>query len=148
MVQVGGFARVLEEMGLHGAGTIGMAAATFGLIAGSVIGGPLAERIIRTKLTHEQMQPKDEEIDPAMAGIESDEASPTGRAKRISTNEQEFQQYAKASYCIILIMGGGTILSLVACKDGNHVPHIFWGPDLSRHRPQYDRVCQLQGRRW
>ena len=96
----GGFASVLEGMGLHGAGTIGMAAATFGLIAGSMIGGPLAERIIRTKLTHEQMQPQDEEIDPAMAGIESDEASPTGRTKRVSTNEQEFQQYAKATYCI------------------------------------------------
>lgn len=48
---------------------IGMAAATFGLIAGSMIGGPLAERITRKKLTHEQMQPQDEEIDPAMAAI-------------------------------------------------------------------------------
>ena len=120
-----GFARVLEGLGLQGAGTIGMSAATFGLIAGSVIGGPLAERIIRTKLTHEQMQPKDEEIDPAMAGIESDEASPTGRAKRISTNEQEFQQYAKASYCIILIMGGGTILSWLLAKTGVTFPTYF-----------------------
>ena len=107
----GGFAKVLEGMGLHGAGTIGLAAATFGLIAGSMIGGPLAEYIICKKLTHEQIQPSDEEIDPAMAGIESDEASPTGRAKRVSTNEQDFQQYAKATYCIILTMGGGTLLS-------------------------------------
>ena len=107
----GGFASVLEGMGLQGAGTIGMAAATFGLIAGSMIGGPLAERIIRARLTHEQVQPQDEEIDPAMAGIESDEASPTGRAKRVSTNEQEFQQYAKATYSIILVMGGGTLLT-------------------------------------
>ena len=120
-----GFARVLEGLGLQGAGTIGMSAATFGLIAGSMIGGPLAESIIRTKLTHEQMQPKDEEIDPAMAGIESDEASPTGRAKRISTNEQEFQQYAKASYCIILIMGGGTILSWLLAKTGVTFPTYF-----------------------
>ena len=121
----GGFASVLEGMGLHGAGTIGMAAATFGLIAGSMIGGPLAERIIRTKLTHEQVQPQDEEIDPAMAGIESDEASPTGRTKRISTNEQEFQQYAKASYCIILVMGGGTILSWLFAKTGITFPTYF-----------------------
>ena len=71
-----GFASLLEGMGLHGAGTIGMAAATFGLIAGSMMGGPLAECIIRTKLTHEQIQSQDEDIDPAMAGIESDEASP------------------------------------------------------------------------
>jgi len=120
-----GFASVLEEMGLHGAGTIGMAAATFGLIAGSMIGGPLAERIIRKKLTHEQMQAPDEDIDPAMAGIESDEASPTGRAKRISSNEQEFQQYAKATYCIVLVMGAGTIMSWLLAKTGVTFPTYF-----------------------
>ena len=121
----GGFAKVLEEMGLHGAGTIGMAAATFGLIAGSMIGGPLAARIIRTKLTHEQMQTLDEEIDPAMAGIESDEASPAGRTKRISTNEQEFQQYAKATYSIVLVMAGGTLLSWLLAKTGITFPTYF-----------------------
>ena len=121
----GGFAKVLEGMGLHGAGTIGMAAATFGLIAGSMIGGPLAERIIRKKVTHEQMQPQDEEIDPAMAGIESDEASPTGRKKRVSTNEQEFQQYAKACYVILLVMGGGTLLSWLFAKTGITFPTYF-----------------------
>ena len=121
----GGFASVLERMGLSGAGTIGMAAATFGLIAGSMLGGPLAERIVRTKLTHEQVQTPDEEIDPAMAGIESDEASPTGRTKRISTNELEFQQYAKASYCIILVMGGGTIVSWLLAKTGVTFPTYF-----------------------
>ena len=120
-----GFASVFEGMGLSGAGTIGMAAATFGLIAGSMIGGPLAEKIVRTKLTHEQIQPHDEDVDPAMAGIESDEASPTGRAKRISTNEQEFQQYAKASYCIILVMGGGTILRWLFAKTGITFPTYF-----------------------
>ena len=121
----GGFASVLEGLGLHGAGTIGMAAATFGLIAGSMIGGPLAERIIRKKLTHEQMQTPDEEVDPAMAGIESDEASPTGRAKRISSNEQEFQQYAKATYCIVLVMGAGTIMSWLLAKTGVTFPTYF-----------------------
>ena len=120
-----GFASVLEGMGLSGAGTIGMAAATFGLIAGSMIGGPLAERIIRKKLTHEQMQAPDEDIDPAMAGIESDEASPTGRAKRISSNEQEFQQYAKATYCIVLVMGAGTIMSWLLAKTGVTFPTYF-----------------------
>ena len=121
----GGFANVLESMGLHGAGTIGMAAATFGLIAGSMIGGPLAERIIRRKLSHEQVQPQDEEIDPAMAGIESDEASPAGREKRVSTNEQEFQQYAKATYCILLVMGAGTIMSWLLKKTGVTFPTYF-----------------------
>ena len=121
----GGFASVLEGMGLSGAGTIGMAAATFGLIAGSMLGGPLAERIIRKRLTYEQMQPQDGEIDPAMAGIESDEASPTGRAKRVSTNEQEFQQYAKAFYCIVLVMGAGTLMSWLLAKTGITFPTYF-----------------------
>ena len=121
----GGFASVLESMGLNGADSVGMAAATFGLIAGSMIGGPLAERMIRKKLTHEQMQPKDEEIDPAMAGIESDEASPAGRAKRVSTNEQEFQQYAKATYWLTLVMGGGTLLSWLFAKTGITFPTYF-----------------------
>jgi ESS family glutamate:Na+ symporter len=112
-------------MGLQGAGTIGMAAATFGLIAGSMLGGPLAELIIRKKLTQEQMQPQDDEIDPAMAGIESDEASPAGRAERMSTNEQEFQQYAKASYWILMAMGGGTLLSWALAKTGVTFPTYF-----------------------
>ena len=121
----GGFANVLEGMGLEGAATVGMAAATFGLIAGSMVGGPLAEFIIRKKLTQEQMQAPDEEIDPAMAGIESDEASPAGRAKRISSNEQEFQQYAKACYWILLAMGGGTLLSWALAKTGVTFPTYF-----------------------
>ena len=121
----GGFADVLEGMGLEGAATVGMAAATFGLIAGSMVGGPIAEFIIRKKLTHEQMQAPDEEIDPAMAGIESDEASPTGRAKRMSSNEQEFQQYAKACYWILLAMGGGTLLSWALAKTGVTFPTYF-----------------------
>lgn len=121
----GGFAKVLEEMGLHGAGTIGMAAATFGLIAGSMLGGPLAELIIHKKLTNEQIQQQDEEIDPAMAGIESDEASPEGRTKRISSNEQEFQQYAKASFMLLAVMAGGTVLSWLFELSGVTLPAYF-----------------------
>ena len=120
-----GFAGILEGMGLQGAATIGMAAATFGLIAGSMVGGPLANRIIRTKLTNEQMQPKDAAIDPAMSGIESDEASPAGRTERMSTNEQEFQLYAKASYWILMAMGGGTLLSWLLAKTGITFPTYF-----------------------
>ena len=121
----GGFAGILEEMGLEGADSIGMAAATFGLIAGSMLGGPLADFIIRKRLGHSQNQSQDIEIDPAMAGIESDEASPEGRTQRVSTNEQEFQQYAKASYCIILTMAAGTLLSWVFTKLGATFPPYF-----------------------
>lgn len=120
-----GFAKVLEDMGLSGADTLGMAAATFGLIAGSMLGGPLADIIIRKKLKNEPKQPQDPAIDPAMSGIESDEASPSGRAEHISTNEQEFQRYAKASYCILLVMGAGSLLSWLLSMTGVKFPSYF-----------------------
>lgn len=121
----GGFSSMLEHMGLPGAGTIAMAAATFGLIAGSVIGGPVSERLIRKFLTSEHLEPKDYEIDPAMAGIESDEASPAGRAKHISSNELEFQQYASATYSLLIIMAIGTIVSKMLCCTGITFPTYF-----------------------
>ncbi|MBP5476615.1 MAG: sodium/glutamate symporter [Paludibacteraceae bacterium] len=120
-----GFAAVLESMGLQGADTIGMAAATFGLIAGSMVGGPLADLIIRKKLTDGQSQQQDAAADPAMAGIESDEASPAGRAMRVSSNEQEFRQYAGACYCILMVMAGGTLLSWLLARTGITFPLYF-----------------------
>lgn len=42
----GAFGPLLEGMGVAGATTIATAAATFGLVGGSLIGGPLAERLI------------------------------------------------------------------------------------------------------
>lgn len=121
----GGFSAVLEGMGLSGAGTIAMAAATFGLIMGSVTGGPLAERLIRTKLTAEHLEPKDYEVDPAMAGLESDEASPAGRAKHISSNEQEFQQYAKATYALLIVVAVGSLMSWLLQQTGVTFPTYF-----------------------
>ena len=121
----GGFSAVLEGMGLSGAGTIAMAAATFGLIMGSVTGGPLAERLIRTKLTAEHLEPKDYEVDPAMAGLESDEASPAGRAKHISSNELEFQQYAKATYALLIVVAAGSLMSWLLQQTGVTFPTYF-----------------------
>lgn len=121
----GGFSAVLEGMGLSGAGTIAMAAATFGLIMGSVTGGPLAERLIRTKLTAEHLEPKDYEVDPAMAGLESDEASPAGRAKHMSSNEQEFQQYAKATYALLIVVAAGSLMSWLLQQTGVTFPTYF-----------------------
>lgn len=121
----GGFSAVLEGMGLSGASAIAMAAATFGLIMGSVTGGPLAERLIRTKLTAEHLEPKDYEVDPAMAGLESDEASPAGRAKHISSNEQEFQQYAKATYALLIVVAAGSLMSWLLQQTGVTFPTYF-----------------------
>lgn len=121
----GGFSGVLEHLGLHGAATVSMAAATFGLIAGSMIGGPIAERLIRKKLTQEHMEPKNFKIDPAMAGIESEESLPAGRAEHLSTHEQEFQQYATATYSLLIVMAIGTIASSLLGKTGITFPTYF-----------------------
>lgn len=121
----GGFSRVLESMGLIGADTVAMAAATFGLIAGSVIGGPIAERLIHKRLVSEQMQPKDYTIDPAVAGFESDEATPGGHALHVSSNEQEFQQYARATYALLIVMAIGTLMSRMLNLTGVTFPTYF-----------------------
>ncbi|MFY9189112.1 MAG: sodium/glutamate symporter [bacterium] len=41
------FGQMLEDMGHSGSVVVGMAAATFGLVAGSLLGGPSADRLIR-----------------------------------------------------------------------------------------------------
>ena len=121
----GGFSAVLEGMGLHGAATISMAAATFGLIAGSVIGGPVAERLIRRHLASEHLEPKDYDIDPALAGIESNEQLPAGHAPHVSNHEQEFQQYASATYAILIVMALGTLTSRLLQHTGITFPTYF-----------------------
>ncbi len=45
-----GFAPEFEKAGLPGAAAIGIAAAAFGVIAGGLIAGPIAGRLVRTKL--------------------------------------------------------------------------------------------------
>ncbi len=121
----GGFASVLEGMGLKGAGTVAMAAATFGLIAGSVIGGPVAERLIQRHLTSEQLEPKDYEVDPALAGFESDESLPQGHAKHMSDDEHEFHQYATATYALLIVMALGTVASKLLQSTGITFPTYF-----------------------
>ena len=43
----GAFGPVLEDFGVSGATTVCTAAATFGLIAGSLMGGPIGNRLIK-----------------------------------------------------------------------------------------------------
>ena len=108
----GGFASVLEGMELTGAGTIAMAAATFGLVAGSMIGGPLAERLISKKLTARQ-----KETNAAMPQSAPSAATPCGH--------DQHESYAKATYSIILVMAGGTLLSWLLAQTGVTFPTYF-----------------------
>ena len=45
----GAFGPVLEDLGITGATTVATAAATFGLVAGSLVGGPIGNRLIKKK---------------------------------------------------------------------------------------------------
>ena len=47
-----GFASLLEKSGLAGAGVLGVAAATFGLVTGGLIGGPIGGRLIQKNKLH------------------------------------------------------------------------------------------------
>src|SRR5690625_2376131 len=52
-----GFAHEMQELGLEGASTIMVAAATFGLVAGGLLGGPVGGRILRKKNLRSEAAP-------------------------------------------------------------------------------------------
>lgn len=58
----GAFGPVLEDLNVEGATTICTAAATFGLIAGSLIGGPLGKQLIEKKNLLDTVVPEDDSL--------------------------------------------------------------------------------------
>jgi len=116
----GGFSPLLEEMGLQGADSITMAAATFGLVAGSMLGGPLAERLIRKRGLAEESSSSD-----VMTGLEASEASPEGKKEYQHSEESSFRDYTKAVYQLILAMALGACLSKLLKLTGITFPTYF-----------------------
>ena len=115
----GGFAPLLAKMGLEGADSITMAAATFGLVAGSLLGGPLAEKLIRKHNLADPSAPKS-----VMEGIEGVEASP--EAKLTSTNQEEdFQTYVMGACYLFFAMALGTGVSKLLQLTGITFPTYF-----------------------
>lgn len=118
----GGFSSVLEEMGVNGAASITMAAATFGLIAGSLLGGPLAERLItRHKLAEESGAT----IDDSVVSLEVNEVSPESRKPYIKSDEAHFRAVSKAVFQIIMAMGIGSLVSHLLSLTGITFPTYF-----------------------
>lgn len=104
-----GFTTLLEENGLEGAGTILMAAATFGLLAGSLMGGPLGGHIIEKRhLFKEDERAQDAAISTAPA----DEAL-------------SFNDYSKAVFEIFIAIGLGSLLSKALALSGLSFPTYF-----------------------
>lgn len=58
----GAFGPVLEDFGISGATTVCTAAATFGLVAGSVMGGPLGERLVEKRDLLKTAIPEDDSL--------------------------------------------------------------------------------------
>lgn len=116
----GGFSPVLEEMGLDGASSITMACATFGLVAGSMIGGPLAEVLIRRRNLAEESGARD-----IMEGIEGSEASPEAKVERPQSGERSFRDYTKAVYFLVIAMALGMCISKLLALTGITFPTYF-----------------------
>lgn len=104
----GSFAPKFEDLGAIGATTVAMAAATFGLIAGSSIGGPIAKLLI------EKHNLKSSDISDY--SIE-DSSSDNQNEQKVSS-----QSLLSAACTILLAMGLGTIISILLEKTGMTFP--------------------------
>ena len=111
----GAFGPLLEELGIAGATTIATAAATFGLVGGSLIGGPLAERLIHkyhlSGITHTEPV-----IDVNIAMPVSDE-KPQPR-----TVTHTLASYNKAIFTMTIAVALGTIVSKALSATGMTFP--------------------------
>lgn len=116
----GGFSPVLEQMGLQGASSVTLACATFGLVAGSMIGGPLAEMLIRKHGLAEESH-----SDDVVTVLEGSEASPESREMRQQSGEESFRGYTKAVYLLVLAMAVGMALSRLLALTGITFPTYF-----------------------
>ena len=110
----GGFSPLLEELGLAEASSITMAAATFGLVAGSLLGGPLGEALIRR---HHLSEPS-----AAGASVEI-EVFPDAPAE--NAGSKTFPEYLRGACILIIAMSLGTGLSRLLAMTGITVPTYF-----------------------
>ena len=102
----GAFGPVLEDFDVKGATTICTAAATFGLIAGSLIGGPIGKRLIYRKKLLDTAVAEDDSI------LVEDEKK----------HERHTNMYAAAVFQLIIAVGIGTIISELLTKTGLTFP--------------------------
>jgi len=102
----GAFGPVLEDFGMEGATTLCTAAATFGLVAGSLMGGPLGRKLIikRDLLKSAKVEDKTE--------LKEEQSKYRRSAKRYST----------AAFQLAIAMGFGTLVSTLLSKTGMTFP--------------------------
>lgn len=98
----GAFGPVLEDFGISGATTVCTAAATFGLVAGSLMGGPIGNRLIKKHNLLETIKNDDDTL-----LVEEEEK-----------HERHFSMYAPAVFQLIIAVGIGTIFSKLLSLTG------------------------------
>ena len=102
----GAFGPVLEDFGISGATTVCTAAATFGLIAGSLMGGPIGNILIKKHNLLETIKNDDDTL-----LVEEEEK-----------HERHFSMYAPAVFQLIIAVGIGTIFSKLLSLTGMTFP--------------------------
>lgn len=102
----GAFGPVLEDFGISGATTVCTAAATFGLVAGSLMGGPIGNRLIKKHNLLETIKNDDDTL-----LVEEEEK-----------HERHFSMYAPAVFQLIIAVGIGTIFSKLLLLTGMTFP--------------------------
>ena len=102
----GAFGPVLEDFGVQGATTVCTAAATFGLIAGSLMGGPVGNRLIKKH--------------NLIATINTEDYSLLGEEEE--KHERHFSMYAPAVFQLIIAVGLGTVVSDLLSLTGMTFP--------------------------
>lgn len=112
----GGFSPLLEQMGLSNATSITMAAATFGLVAGSLMGGPLGEALIQRNHLAEQSSSAN-----VLTGMETTES----REKETGSEEKTYWEYLRAACVLIAAMALGTGISKLLLLTGITFPTYF-----------------------
>ena len=116
-----GFNDMLEGLGVKGASSLTLAAATFGLLAGSLIGGPLAEHIIRKR----GLAVEGEQESRFIKESESQEASDRLRTKNLNSDALTSRNYTKAVYELFIAIGLGTGISKLLALTGISFPTYF-----------------------
>ena len=102
----GAFGPVLEDFGISGATTVCTAAATFGLVAGSLMGGPIGNRLIKKHNLLDTIKNDDDTL-----LVEEEEK-----------HERHFSMYAPAVFQLIIAVGIGTIFSKLLSLTGMTFP--------------------------
>ncbi|MBU3073997.1 sodium/glutamate symporter [Clostridium estertheticum] len=106
----GAFGPIFEKAGAIGATTVALASATFGLVMGSIIGGPIGKRLIeKNNLTYPMK-------------INSNAHDQLLENEEINEKPLCHDNFMGAATQILLSMGLGTIISIVLEKTGMTFP--------------------------